>query len=178
MNPLAIAGVSRVIVHAPGGVASVSRALARDGASVSRVSLAAKNAVTEADDSARVLAAMSETSSYGKGISFEYRTERWLHSHGVAVSRNTKVDLELPDGSVVRPDLLEAGAFQGALYIGEIKNRALMPLTNQLRQYLGVARANGVPLNLFMPKGSAVTRPLQSLIDAGDVRRITIAAGR
>lgn len=112
--------------------------------------------------------------AWRRGVAMEQAGEGWLLSHGINARRNVSLDLRLRSGVLVRPDFFTPGALDGALLIGEAKHRNFMPLTKQLRQYVAIARANHVPLHLFMPEGSSVSRPLQKLIDKGSVRLLLL----
>ncbi len=116
----------------------------------------------------------SRSASWIKGTALECVAERWLARHGMPVGRNLSLDLVMHDGAVVRPDILATQAFEGKLLIGEVKHLDHVALRDQIRRYVGIAQANDVPLHLFVPRHTTFSAPLQELVDAGVVRRVSL----
>lgn len=116
----------------------------------------------------------SRSISWNKGTILECSAERWLARHGMPVGRNVSLDLVMHDGAVVRPDILATQAFEGKLLIGEVKHLDHVALRDQIRRYVDIAKANDVPLHLFVPRHTTFSQPLQELVEAGTVRRISL----
>lgn len=131
--------------------------------------------IADAKQAARLLARIRATASYAKGMSLERAAERWVQGAGIRAARNVDTDLLLRGGVTVRPDFFTPGALEGALFIGEVKNLPVVALREQVAHFVDIARANEVPLHLFVPRTSTLTRPLQTLVDEGVVRRIDLA---
>ncbi|MBC7644695.1 MAG: hypothetical protein H7123_06185 [Thermoleophilia bacterium] len=132
------------------------------------------SSVGDAAASAKLLASIRSSTSYAKGMKLEVAAERWVGRHGIAARRNTLIDLVLKDGTLLRPDFFAPGAHEGALFLGEVKNKPSVSLTGQIRDYYRVAQANDVPLHLFVPRDTKLTKPLQQLVNAGSVVRINL----
>ena len=132
------------------------------------------SAAGDAARSAGLLASIRSSTSYAKGMKLELAAERWVGRHGIDARRNTLTDLVLRDGTLLRPDFFAPGARYGALFIGEVKNKPVVWLTDQLRNYRNVALANDVPLHLFVRRDTHLTQPLQQFVDTGSIVRINL----
>ncbi len=165
-----------------GGINGIT-GIVRHGAAATALADDAAEAVEVASRIARsknapLADALKGSASWTKGTALELAAERWLRRHGMAVTRNVSTDLVLPGGSTIRPDFFAPDALEGALFLGEAKALDHVALRAQIATYADIARANDVPLHLFVPSRTTFSGPLQQLIDEGVVKPVHLRMPR
>jgi hypothetical protein len=73
--------------------------------------------------------------------------------------------INLPGGGYRIPDILDRAAGM----IGEVKNVSELSYTQQLRDYVAYAKANGLQFDLYVRTSTTLSGPLQAAVDAGDI---------
>ncbi|WP_429200072.1 RHS repeat-associated core domain-containing protein [Luteibacter sp. W1I16] len=81
---------------------------------------------------------------------------------GEKVAVNMNGGMRVPDGIVFGES------------VNEVKNVARQGLTAQMRDYVQFASSNNLQLNLFTNESTAISKPLQELIDAGTINHYRI----
>ncbi len=80
-----------------------------------------------------------------------------------------KIGVKVPSsGRMVFPDKITDEVLK------EVKNVKYQSLTQQLRDYLEIARARGLEYELWLRPSTKVSKPLQRLMDAGEIKRCDI----
>ena len=165
-----------------GGIQGIT-GIVRHGAAATTLADDAAEAVEVASRIARTRNAplndaLRGSASWTKGTALELAAERWLHRNGFDVTRNVSTDLVLPGGDTIRPDFFAPDALDGALFLGESKALDHVALRAQLATYADIARANDVPLHLFVPQRTTFSGPMQALVDEGVVKPVFLRMPR
>ncbi len=126
-------------------------------ASAARAAKATASAAAGSKSTSSAASASSATS--GTAASKGAAGEKYI-SELTGYTKNTEKVL----GTQRIPDFYEQGS-----YLIESKNVARQALTSQLRDYMNIAKSEGVVMELFVRQGTKLTSSLKQVVNAGEI---------